>query len=69
MRSSRGNGFVASSERGSSRGDAPMGRLCASISKIFFLESKRGFLSLFRPKKPDDERGADKFYFLSPSFL
>ena len=63
MGSSRGNGFVESVERGSLREVARMGRLCASISKIFFVLKKRGFLYV-RPKKPD-ERGADKFYFLS----
>ena len=40
--SSRGNGFVASIERGSLREVARMGRLCASISKIFFVASKAG---------------------------
>jgi len=31
----------------------------------FSSSSQSGASSFFRPKKPDDERGADKFYFLS----
>jgi len=58
--SSRGNGFVASIERGSLREVARMGRLCASISKIFFVV-KSGASSLLDPKSPMRERGADKF--------
>ena len=64
MGSSRGNGFVASIERGSLREVARMGRLCASISKIFFVASKRGFLSV-RPKKPDEREALTNFFFLS----